>query len=86
MDRGWLSDSQFLNGFALAQAMPGPMFTISAYIGAVLGGFGGSLICTFGLFAPGILSVAAFMPFYLKYRKLKWFKLALDGVNAAAIG
>jgi len=83
---GWVSERDFLNGFALVQALPGPNFNFAAYLGSVMGGVGGAAICEFGLFAPGITLIAGFYPFWMKYRNQTLFKTILSGVNAAAIG
>lgn len=61
-------------------------FNFSAYLGVVLGGFPGAIICWIGIFAPGLILIAGIYPFWVKYRRQKFFKDALVGINAAAIG
>lgn len=51
-----------------------------------MGGVGGALICWFGLFGPGIILMGAMFPFWMKYREQQLLKVALDGINASAIG
>jgi len=83
---GYLNEDQFLNGFALQSALPGPMFNISAYVGSVMGGFLGGLICWICLFLPGFLFVWAALPLWNKYREKRLVQSTLRGVNAAAVG
>ncbi len=58
VDRGWVSDSAFLAGYGAAQAVPGPLFTFAAYLGAVAsvppGGIVGAALALFAIFAPGL--------------------------------
>ncbi|CAI5951699.1 unnamed protein product [Closterium sp. NIES-64] len=67
----WVTSQQFLAGLALAQALPGPLFNFSAYIGAIVGGMGGVIACWFGLFSPGILIIYGVLPFWGKFRQWK---------------
>eukprot|EP00924_Labyrinthula_sp_SR-Ha-C_P016003 snap_masked-scaffold_4-processed-gene-16.25-mRNA-1 protein AED:0.03 eAED:0.05 QI:0/-1/0/1/-1/1/1/0/505 len=86
VDTGWVSRNQFFQGFALVQALPGPLFNFSSYLGAIYEGLTGAFIAWAGLFGPGLLLILAFLPFWMKVRKVPWFKCFLAGVNAAAIG
>jgi chromate transporter len=86
VDTAWVSSSQFFQGFTLAQALPGPLFNFSAWLGAVYLGLPGALVAWLGLFLPGELLILAFLPFWAKARRVAWFKCFLAGVNAAAIG
>ncbi|CAM9717680.1 unnamed protein product [Chrysoparadoxa australica] len=83
---GWVTKEEFLKGFALAQALPGPLFNFSAYLGAVYQGLPGALVGWVGLFGPGISLIFGFMPFWGRVRRVRWFKIFLQGVNATAIG
>lgn len=83
---GWMTEDQFLQGLGLAQSMPGPLFNFSAYLGAVYQGIAGGLVAYVGLFGPGVILIFAIVPFWARLRHVKWFKSALNGVNAAAIG
>ena len=59
---GWVDNNTFLNGYGAAQAVPGPLFSFAAYLGAVMivqpNGLLGALICLAAIFLPGILHVA----------------------------
>mmetsp|Transcript_12783 Transcript_12783/g.19334 ORF Transcript_12783/g.19334 Transcript_12783/m.19334 type:complete len:477 (-) Transcript_12783:181-1611(-) len=82
----WLSEDQFYQGLGLAQSMPGPLFNFSSYIGAVFKGVPGALVAYVGLFGPGVILIFGMVPFWAKLRHVAWFKAALNGVNATAIG
>lgn len=79
-------DSQFLQGLGLAQSMPGPLFNFSSYLGAVYQGIAGGLVAYVGLFGPGVILIFGMVPFWARLRHVKWFKSALNGINATAIG
>ena len=86
VDTGWVTEQQFLDGFALMLALPGPMFSFSAYLGAVAGGVPGLLLALVGLFLPGVLIIYAVLPFWERVRRYPRVRIALIGVNATAIG
>ena len=86
VDTGWVTEQQFLDGFALMLALPGPMFSFSAYLGAVAGGVPGMFLALVGLFLPGVLVIYAALPFWERMRRYPWMRIALVGVNATAIG
>ena len=83
---GWVTEEQFLDGFALMLALPGPMFSFSAYLGAVAGGVTGAFIAVGGLFLPGVLVIYALLPFWERVRRQQVVHATLTGVNATAIG
>ena len=83
---GWVTEEQFLDGFALMLALPGPMFSFSAYLGAVAGGVTGAFIAVGGLFLPGVLVIYAVLPFWERVRRQQVVHATLTGVNATAIG
>ena len=83
---GWVTEQQFLDGFALMLALPGPMFAFSAYLGAVFGGVPGAFIAFAGLFLPGVLVIFAVLPFWEMVRRRPLVGAVLTGVNATAIG
>ena len=83
---GWVTEEQFLDGFALMLALPGPMFSFSAYLGAVAGGVTGAFIAVGGLFLPGVLVIYAVLPFWERVRRQQVVHAVLTGVNATAIG
>lgn len=89
-DSGWLSDSTFLAGYGAAQAVPGPMFSLSAFLGAQLfGGQGGALGATVSLlaiFLPGLLLVSGALPFWRALGARDGATRMLAGVNAAVVG
>ncbi len=83
---GWVTEEEFLDGFALMLALPGPMFSFSAYLGAVHWGVPGAVIAFAGLFLPGTLVIYAVLPFWEKVRTRPLVSSTLVGVNATAIG
>jgi chromate transporter len=87
---GWLSDDAFLAGYGAAQAVPGPLFTFAAYLGAVMGpapnGWLGGLICLVAVFLPSLLLVLGLLPFWDLLRGWPAVQSALRGTNAAVVG
>ena len=83
---GWLSKEAFLAGYGAAQAVPGPLFTFAAYIGAVMGGWAGGLLATIAIFLPAFLLVIGTLPFWNSLSRNPNIKGALMGVNAAVVG
>jgi len=82
----WMNKDQFLQGFGLAQLMPGSFLNFSSYLGGVYQGVGGGLLAYLGMFAPGVILTFGMVPFWARLRHAKWFKSSLNGVNASAIG
>lgn len=83
---GWLSEEAFLAGYGAAQAVPGPLFTFSAYLGAVMNGWAGGLLATVAIFLPAFLLILGTLPFWDSLRRNPKVKGALMGVNAAVVG
>jgi chromate transporter len=87
---GWVNDNAFLAGYGAAQALPGPLFTFSAYLGAVAhlppGGVLGAIIALLGIFVPGILILVGMLPFWEALRRRAWAQALMRGVNAAVVG
>jgi chromate transporter len=83
---GWISEEVFLAGYGAAQAVPGPLFTFAAYIGAVIDGWKGGLLATFAIFLPAFLLILGTLPFWDSLRRNSKVKAALMGVNAAVVG
>ncbi|WP_225231202.1 chromate transporter [Solibacillus faecavium] len=83
---GWLSEEAFLAGYGATQAVPGPLFTFAAYIGAVMNGWLGGLLATVAIFLPAFLLVFGTLPFWDSLRRNSKVKGALMGVNAAVVG
>jgi chromate transporter len=82
----WMTQDQYLQGLGLAQSMPGPLFNFAAYLGAVFKGVPGALIGFVGLFAPGVILIFGFVPFWARLRHMQSFKAILKGLNSTAIG
>ncbi len=87
---GWVSNDAFLAGYGAAQAMPGPLFTFAAYLGAVMtpspNGALGALLAVVAIFAPSFLLVIALIPFWDTLRRRQAMQAMLRGVNAAVVG
>jgi chromate transporter len=87
---GWVSDDVFLAGYGAAQAVPGPLFTFAAYLGAVTksppNGIAGAVICLIAIFLPGILVLTGALPFWETFRRLSDAQAIMRGVNAAVVG
>ena len=87
---GWVSNDAFLAGYGAAQAVPGPLFTFSAYLGTVAGptpnGWLGGLICLVAIFLPSFFLVIGTLPFWDALRQLGPIQRALTGVNAVVVG
>ncbi|MGO8692303.1 MAG: chromate efflux transporter [Rectinemataceae bacterium] len=87
---GWISDATFLSGYGAAQAVPGPLFTFAAYLGAVSGpapnGIIGAAIALSAIYLPSFLLVAGLLPFYNFLRSRRAVRAALSGVNATVVG
>jgi chromate transporter len=87
---GWVSNTDFLAGYGAAQAVPGPLFTFAAYLGAVLrpgpGGVVGALVPLLAIFLPGMLLLVGVIPFWTALRERPSAQAAMHGVNAAVVG
>jgi len=87
---GWVSDDAFLAGYGAAQAVPGPLFTFSAYLGAVLAkppnGLAGALLALVAIFLPGLLLQMGVLPFWESFRRRAGAQAVMRGVNAAVVG
>lgn len=86
---GWVGSDAFLAGYGAAQAVPGPLFTLSAYLGAVIEPGGGVLLalwCLAAIFLPSFLLVIGILPFWNRLRVQTGVQSALMGVNAAVVG
>jgi chromate transporter len=87
---GWVTNDAFLAGYGAAQAVPGPLFTFAAYLGAIAGpqpnGWVGATICLVAVFLPSFLLVMGTLPYWEDLRHRPTAQAALKGVNAAVVG
>ena len=90
VQRGWVEAPVFLAGYGLAQAVPGPLFTFAAFLGASMqvwpGGWLWAVVCLVAIFVPSFLLVAGALPFWEPLRRNPHAQAALAGVNAAVVG
>lgn len=90
VDPGWVSDGTFLAGYGAAQAVPGPLFTFAAYLGASLGvapsGVAGAAFAVVAIFAPAALLLVGVLPFWDALGRSVRLRSALAGTNAAVTG
>ncbi|MBV9696385.1 MAG: chromate efflux transporter [Gammaproteobacteria bacterium] len=87
---GWITDPSFLAGYGAAQALPGPLFSFAAYLGALAHpgpqGPAGALLGILGIFLPGMLVLLAALPFWNRIRARPEARSTLAGINAAVVG
>jgi chromate transporter len=87
---GWVTNDAFLAGYGAAQAVPGPLFTFSAYLGAVMGpqpnGWAGATLCLVAMFLPSFFLTIGALPFWDDLRRRPAAQSVLRGVNAAVVG
>lgn len=86
---GWIGNDAFLAGYAVAQVVPGPLFTFAAFLGASIplpGGIGGAVVAVLGIFAPAFLLVVAALPFWQGALQRPALRAAVAGVNAGVVG
>jgi chromate transporter len=87
---GWVNPDAFLAGYGAAQAVPGPLFTFAAYLGAVLGpapnGPIGATIALLAIFLPGFLLLVGVLPFWDRFRRMAPAQSFMQGANAAVVG
>jgi chromate transporter len=91
----YLSNSEFLTGYALQQAIPGPTFSFSSFLGSItMGnrGYGvtgqlvGSLVAVIGINLPGLILILFIVPFWDDLKKISRIKNSLSGINAVSVG
>lgn len=87
---GWVTPDAFLAGYGAAQAVPGPLFTFAAYLGAVLGpepnGVAGATLALLAVFLPGFLLLIGVLPFWDRFRAMAPAQSLMQGANAAVVG
>lgn len=87
---GWTSNDTFLAGYGAAQAVPGPLFTFAAYLGAAMtpqpNGVPGAILATVAIFLPGFLLTIAVLPSWSVLRVRSDLQAAVQGINAVVVG
>ncbi|MCQ4264218.1 chromate transporter [Stutzerimonas stutzeri] len=87
---GWVDNDVFLAGYGAAQAVPGPLFTFAAFLGASMNDAPSSLfgaaLCLVAVFVPSFLLVIGALPFWERLRSNRRTQAALAGINAAVVG
>jgi chromate transporter len=87
---GWVSNDAFLAGYGAAQAVPGPLFTFAAYLGAVMepapNGVMGWFLGLVAIFLPGLLLHLGTLPFWESFRRRRGTQAVMRGINAAVVG
>lgn len=87
---GWIGRDAFVAGYGATQAMPGPLFNFSAYLGSAMtfgpGGWLGAAICLVGMFLPSLLLAFGTLPFWSALRGRRGIRPVLDGIGAAVVG
>lgn len=90
VEPGWVSDAQFLSGYGAAQAVPGPLFTFAAYLGAIStvgpGGVVGACLALAAVFLPGMLLLIGVLPFWNALQRRAVVQAAMRGAGAAVVG
>ena len=90
VEPGWVSEDRFLAGYSAAQAVPGPLFTLAAYLGAVQaagpGPIAGAALALAGIFLPSFLLLVGLLPLWQRLRDRPRVAAAMVGVNAAVVG
>ncbi|MCD9020989.1 chromate efflux transporter [Cohnella silvisoli] len=90
LSTGLVNEQQFMAGYGAAQAVPGPLFTFAAYLGAVsasgIEGVIRAAVIVIFIFLPSFLLVAGVMPFWSRLRTQRRTRAVLNGVNASVVG
>ena len=86
VDSGWVTKEAFIVGYGAAQAVPGPLFSLSAYLGFVTHQWQGALVSLVMIFLPSFFLVIGVLPYWEKIRSQARMKAALAGVNAVVVG
>lgn len=87
---GWIGAQEFLAGYGAAQAVPGPMFSLAAYLGALVptgqAPVVGAAVALLAIFLPGLLLMAALLPLWSRLARQAWAPPLIAGINAAVVG
>ena len=90
VETGWLEARTFMAGYGAAQAVPGPMFSLAAFLGAEvpsgLPAMAGALVALVAVFLPGFLLLLAILPFWTRLSQYRRGASAIAGINAAVVG
>ena len=90
VSRGWVDDGQMVAGYGVAQALPGPLFSFAAFLGAAAheppNGWAGAMICLLGIYLSPLLLLAGAIPIWETLRRTRSAQAALRGANAAVTG
>jgi chromate transporter len=90
VDKGWIDADAFLAGYGAAQAVPGPLFTFAAYLGAIMAlspnGLAGAVLALIAIFLPGLLLLVGTLPFWDDFRRHALAQAAMRGAGAAVVG
>ena len=93
--KGYLTSDQFLSGYAFQQALPGPTFSFTSFVGGmtlknagfnVYGQIMGSIIAVLGINLPGLILILFIVPFWNDLKKITRIKNSLSGINAVSVG
>lgn len=83
---GFINAEDFIAGYGMTQAMPGPLFTFASYIGYLTDGWFGAVLATIAIFLPAFLLMIGAMPFWMELSRNRHARSAIQGINAAVIG
>lgn len=83
---GYMSAADFLTGYGITQAVPGPLFTFASYIGMVIGGVPAAIVATIAIFLPAFLLIVGVLPFWLTLSRNTGLRGAIVGANASVVG
>ena len=87
---GWIGTDEFLAGYGFAQALPGPLFAFSAFLGTAMsagpGGWLGATVCLLAIFLPSFLLIVGVLPFWSRVRRQRGVQAAVAGGNAVVVG
>lgn len=90
VEPGWVGADAFLTGYGAAQAIPGPLFTFAAYLGALVAPGGsallGAALALAMIFLPGMLLLVAVLPHWHRFRRWDSAQAMMRGANAAVVG
>lgn len=83
---GWVSNDLFMAGYGVANAIPGPLFAFSSYLGAIAQGWTGAIISLMAAFLPSFLLIVGILPFWEKLKTISKVRQSMLGINASVVG